>query len=69
MFKSNEQPHFLALQRVARELGVDPQTVCRHPHDFFPTLLLGGKRWVASEVYSSWLQRRLSEAKREPSNG
>jgi hypothetical protein len=62
MFSKQNEPHFLALQRVAEEIGVDPKTVTRHPQDFFPTLMLGGKRWVASRTYTAWLQKRLSEA-------
>jgi hypothetical protein len=64
MIQSNpdRQPHFLALQRVAEEIGVDPKTVVRHTDDFFPTLMLGGKRWVANVAYTAWLQRRLNEA-------
>ena len=71
MINSNDrQPHFLALQRVAQEIGVDPKTLVRHPDDFFPTLLMGGKRWVANVAYSAWLQRRLYEAAgREPARG
>jgi hypothetical protein len=72
MIKPNgdRQPHFLALQQVAEEIGCDPKTVVRHVDDFFPTLMLGGKRWVARVAYAAWLQKRLNEAAgREPARG
>ena len=67
MFNSNDdQPHFVTLQKVAKEVGVDPQTITRHPGDFPRTVRMGGQRYIARVAYQNWLHRRLSEAAGEP---
>jgi hypothetical protein len=58
----DELPLFTPLQKIAAEVGVDPQTVCRNERDFFPTIRLGGQRFASTAVYRKWLHKRLSEA-------
>ena len=60
--KKDDLPYFTALQRVAEEIGVDPQTITRHPSAFFPTVRLGNKHFAATAKYKAWLHARLSEA-------
>jgi hypothetical protein len=56
------EPLFTPIQRIAAEVGVDPQTVTRRPRDFFPTVKLGGQRYAATSVYRTWLRQHLEAA-------
>jgi hypothetical protein len=66
--KLDDLPYFMALQKIAEEIGVDPQTITRHPSAFFPTVRLGNKHFAATAKYKSWLRARLSEATGEPAH-
>jgi|SoiMethySBSTD1v2_1073268.scaffolds.fasta_scaffold4820429_1 hypothetical protein len=55
-------PHFTSLQEIAREVGVDPQTISRRQSDFFPLVRLGTKTFASTRVYRSWLSSRLEAA-------
>ena len=60
--RPNDEALFTPIQRIAAEVGVDPQTITRRPADFFPTVRLGGQRFAATAVYRRWLSQRLAEA-------
>jgi hypothetical protein len=63
------EPLFTPLQYIAAEVGVDPQTICRRPADFFRTVKLGGQRYAATSVYRAWLRQHLEAAGESARNG
>jgi hypothetical protein len=62
MSNDKTKPLLLSLQKVAREVGVNPDTIEKHQDDFFPVLLLGEKRYVPTAAYAAWLRTRLGQA-------
>jgi hypothetical protein len=64
--RTTNEPHLRGLHEVAEEIGVSHMTVLRHPRDFFPTVLLGGRRYVTSRSYAAWLKRTYAASGVEP---
>ena len=47
---------------MAKEIGVHPDTITRHPDDYFPVTKLGDKRFVGRAAYAAWLAKHVPGA-------
>lgn len=52
------EPALMKLAEAARQIGVAPVTIERHPSDFFAVQRLGRTKYVLRSDYNRWLQSK-----------
>ena len=61
MRKPTTNPAFLKLARIAREIGINAETIEANRCDFFDIHRLGHQRYVRAADFESWLARHNAE--------
>lgn len=60
MRKSCSSPAFLKLSRIAREIGIRPETIEANKDDFFGVTRLGSQRYVLATEFQDWIARHMA---------